>query len=211
MILAHLAAAGVRLSARRPGEAAFLIQDRVGGGSPHDAGPAQGGDSSTTDGAGLGALLAALGGLVGAVGVGGAHRGTAGAARSYLEARRAAAFAGRLARPVVRHDDLGLLALLAEEGDGRAMETLVDDWLGALLAHDAGRRHGLLPTLAAYLDAGAAQQATADALGIHVSTLKYRLGRIEAVTGRDLSAPDIRFQLQVALSARRTLSVLADR
>jgi DNA-binding PucR family transcriptional regulator len=41
-----------------------------------------------------------------------------------------------------------------------------------------------------------------------VSTLKYRLGRIGAVTGRDLSRPDVRFQLQVALTAHRTLSVL---
>jgi hypothetical protein len=104
------------------------------------------------------------------------------------------------------------------------MADLVAEWLGPLLAHDAasggsrrpGRgdtprppgRQGLLPTLAAYLDAGAAQQATADALGVHVSTLKYRLGRIEAVTGRDLSAPAVRFQLQVALAAHRTLSVL---
>jgi DNA-binding PucR family transcriptional regulator len=88
------------------------------------------------------------------------------------------------------------------------MGELVTEWLGPLLAHDRGRRPKLLPTLAAYLDAGAAQQATADALGIHVSTLKYRLGRIAAVTGRDLTQPDVRFQLQVALTAHRTLSVL---
>jgi DNA-binding PucR family transcriptional regulator len=67
-----------------------------------------------------------------------------------------------------------------------------------------------MPTLAAYLDAGGAQQATADTLGVHVSTLKYRLGRIEAVTGHDLSVPDVRFQLQVALAVQRTLSVLPD-
>jgi DNA-binding PucR family transcriptional regulator len=90
------------------------------------------------------------------------------------------------------------------------MADLVDEWLGPLLVHDEGRRQKLLPTLAAYLDAGAAQQATADALGVHVSTLKYRLGRIEAVAGRALSRPDIRFQLQVALAAHRTLSALQD-
>jgi DNA-binding PucR family transcriptional regulator len=88
------------------------------------------------------------------------------------------------------------------------MADLVAEWLGPLLAHDGQRRQRLLPTLAAYLDAGAAQQTTADALGVHVSTLKYRLGRIAEVTGRDLSAPDVRFQLQVALAAHRTLSVL---
>ena len=93
-------------------------------------------------------------------------------------------------------------------GDPEAMAGFVDEWLGPLLAHDQRRSQKLLPTLAAYLDAGAAQQATADALGVHVSTLKYRLGRIEAVAGRSLSDPDVRFQLQVALTAQRTLAVL---
>ena len=196
---AELAGRGIRLAARRPGETAVVV----------------------ADGTGLDDLLAAIGRRSGAggaepadttaaIGIGGAHPGAPGAALSYREARRAAAFAERLGRPVLRHDDLGLFSLLADSGDPNAMADLVDEWLGPLLAHDEGRRQKLLPTLAAYLDAGAAQQATADALGVHVSTLKYRLGRIEAVAGRALSRPDIRFQLQVALAAHRTLSALQD-
>jgi hypothetical protein len=178
-----LADQGIRLVATVSGEAAFV----VAADTDLDAFPA--GDGRT-------------------VGVGRAHTGVAGAVRSYAEARRAADFAARLDRPVLRHEDLGLFGLLAEGGDPGPMADLVAEWLGPLLAHDEGRRQTLLPTLAAYLDAGAAQQATADGLGIHVSTLKYRLGRIGAVTGRDLSRPDVRFQLQVALTAHRTLSVL---
>jgi hypothetical protein len=196
---AELAGRGIPLAARRPGETAVVV----------------------ADGTGLDDLLAAIGHRFGAagaepadtpaaIGIGRAHAGAAGAARSYREARRAATFAGRLGRPVLRHDDLGLFVLLADSGDPNALADLVDEWLGPLLAHDEGRRQKLLPTLAAYLDAGAAQQATADALGVHVSTLKYRLGRIEAVAGRALSRPDIRFQLQVALAAHRTLSALQD-
>ena len=152
----------------------------------------------------------ALAGLTGAIGIGRAHSGPAGAARSYEEARQAAGFAATLDRPVLRHEDLGLLALLADGGDPVAMARLVTEWLGPLLAHDEGRRprQQLLATLAAYLDAGAAQQATADALGVHVSTLKYRLGRLEEILGRDLARPDTRFQLQVALTAHRTLTLL---
>jgi DNA-binding PucR family transcriptional regulator len=142
------------------------------------------------------------------IGVGRARTGAEGAARSYAEARRAADFAERLGRPVLRHEELGLFSLLADGGDAEAMADFVDEWLGLLLDHDERRSQKLLPTLAAYLDAGAAQQATADTLGIHVSTLKYRLGRIEAVTGRPLSEPDVRFQLQVAMAAQRTLTVL---
>jgi hypothetical protein len=182
---ADLAARGIRLAARRPGETAVVVAD----------GPA------------LDELLATIqvAGTTATVGIGRAHTGPAGPARSYREARRAATFAERLGRPALRHDELGLFSLLADNGDPDAMADLVEEWLGPLLAHDDGRRQKLLPTLAAYLDAGAAQQATADALGVHVSTLKYRLGRIEAVTGRALSRPDIRFQLQVALAAHRTL------
>jgi hypothetical protein len=185
-VSAELAGLGVNLVAVGPGEIAFLAGD----GDPVDA---------------VVARLEAAGRFVG---VGRAHTGAAGAARSYGEARQAADFAAALDRPVLRHKDLGLFSLLAGGGDPGPMAELVTEWLGPLLAHDRSRRPKLLPTLAAYLDAGAAQQATADALGIHVSTLKYRLGRIAAVTGRDLAQPDVRFQLQVALTAHRTLSVL---
>jgi hypothetical protein len=181
-----LAAAGIRLVAGRAGEVGFLA-----------------GDDDALD-----SVLAGLGRPGRFIGVGRAHTGAAGAARSYAEARRAADFAAGLDRPVLRHEDLGLFSLLADDGDPDPLADLVAEWLGPLLAHDAGRRQTLLPTLAAYLDSGAAQQATADALGVHVSTLKYRLGRIGEVLGRDLSAPDVRFQLQVALAAHRTLSVL---
>ena len=100
------------------------------------------------------------------------------------------------------HEDL---QRLAGKHSGRC---LAAEWLGPLVAHDERRSQKLLPTLAAYLDAGAAQQATADALGVHVSTLKYRLGRLGEILGRDLGRPETRFQLQVALSAHRTLTVL---
>lgn len=198
-----LAARRIRLVASRPGEIAFVV----------DAGTFEAGtfeDGTFSDGA-----LENLGGPDPAggertVGVGRARIGADGAARSYAEACTAADFARRLGRPVLRHEDLGLFSLLAEGGDRAAMTSFVAEWLGKLLTHDERRSQQLLPTLAAFLDAGAAQQATADTLGVHVSTLKYRLGRIEAVTGRDLSAPDVRFQLQVALAAHRTLSVLQD-
>jgi len=180
---AALAGRGIRLASARPGETALLLPDAPG-------------------------LDAALAGLGRAVGVGRAGTGAAAAARSYAEARQAAGFAAGLGRPVVRHDDLGLLSLLADGGDPSALRALVAEWLGPLLAHDGRRRPKLVPTLAAWLDAGAAQQDCADALGVHVSTLKYRLGRIGDILGRDLASPGVRFQLQVALAARRTLDAL---
>jgi hypothetical protein len=182
---AELAQHGVTLATARGGESAFVVAD-----GPH-----------------VDRLVAALGDTGRTVGAGRARSGAAGPARSYAEARRAADFAAALGRPAARHEDLGLFALLADGGDPAALADLVAEWLGPLLAHDRRRRAALLPTLAAFLDSGAAQQATADTLGVHVSTLKYRLARIGEILGRDITAPDIRFQLQVALAAQRTLAV----
>ncbi|MGH8972006.1 MAG: PucR family transcriptional regulator, partial [Acidimicrobiia bacterium] len=146
-----------------------------------------------------------------AAGVGRVAGGAGDIPRSYADARQAAALAAGLGRAYLCSDDLGLFRLLAADGDRRAMDELAEEWLGALATHDESRARGgdLLATLAAYLDAGANQLATASALGIHVSTLKYRLRRIEEISGRSLADPDHRFGLQVALHVRRTLEVLS--
>jgi hypothetical protein len=184
-----LAAHGVHLVTSRSGEVAFLAA-----GAPQ-----------------LDGVLAAVAGDGRTAGVGRPTGGVDDVPRSYDDARQAAALAAGLGRPALRHDDLGLFRLLAAGGDPRRMEDLAEEWLGALAAHDRSRARGgdLVATLAAYLDAGANQLATAEALGVHVSTLKYRLRRIEEVSGRSLSDPDHRFHLQVALHVRRTLEVLS--
>jgi hypothetical protein len=50
--------------------------------------------------------------------------------------------------------------------------------------------------------------STAPALNVHRNTLKYRLQRIEQITGNDLSDPDTTCNLQLATRARNTLSAL---
>ena len=50
--------------------------------------------------------------------------------------------------------------------------------------------------------------ASANALSVHRSTLKYRLNRIRQVSGYDLSLPDNQFNLQLATRAWRTLQAL---
>ena len=50
--------------------------------------------------------------------------------------------------------------------------------------------------------------ASAKALSVHRSTLKYRLNRIRQVSGYKLSLPDNRFNLQLAIRALRTLQAM---
>lgn len=138
--------------------------------------------------------------------VGGPASGAAECARSYLEARQALVVGAE--RGAVCFDDLGILRLLGAGADMAAVEAFVEEWLGPLLAYDGSRGVDLVPTLMAFLDCGANYAASAEALRIHVSTLRYRLGRMVEITGRDLTDPETRFQFQLALRARRSLDVL---
>jgi sugar diacid utilization regulator len=105
-------------------------------------------------------------------------------------------------------DNLGIYKILATAGDTSAMDRFVTEWLGPLIDYDAEHGAPLVLTLSEYLDCGGNYDASAKALSIHRSTLKYRLQRIRQVSGHDLGLPDVQFNLQVATNAWRTLQVL---
>ena len=107
-------------------------------------------------------------------------------------------------------DSLGIYKILATAGDTSAMERFVTEWLGALIDYDAEHGTPLVLTLSEYLDCGGSYDASAKALSVHRSTLKYRLKRIRQVSGHDLGLPDVQFNLQVATHAWRTLQALRE-
>ena len=145
------------------------------------------------------------------VGVGGACASPGEFPRSYRQARLALRLAesGAFTGPVVRHDDLGVYRLLAEAADPGSVDEFVRQWIGPLLDYDARRGSDLVATLARHLDCGGNYDATAAALGLGRSTVRYRLGRIRQLTGHDLGDPDVRFQLQLATRAWTTVRALA--
>jgi DNA-binding PucR family transcriptional regulator len=67
----------------------------------------------------------------------------------------------------------------------------------------------MVKTLGAFLERGGNYDATTQALGVHRSTLKYRLHRIEEISGHDLAQPDVRFNLQLAIRAAESLRALS--
>lgn len=114
--------------------------------------------------------------------------------------------AGALAGPVVACsvvDDLGLFGLLYPLWGHPALDQFLTSILQPLIDYDARRHSLLIDTLDAYLSHGGALAEAADDLGIHRNTLSYRLQRIRDLTGRDISNPQHRLMLQVALLARR--------
>ena len=58
--------------------------------------------------------------------------------------------------------------------------------LGPVLDHDARTNAGLQETLEAFLDCSGSWTRTAQQLHLHVNTVRYRIGRVEQLTGRDL-------------------------
>ncbi|KAA9111400.1 PucR family transcriptional regulator [Microbacterium rhizomatis] len=144
----------------------------------------------------------------GTIGVGGRCT-TAELARSFAEATTALNVRVRShpAYGLSSHDDLGLLRILNSSDGGVELGLYLDKWLGELVRHDRDHHSELVHTLTVYLDSGGNYDRTADGLMVHRSTLRYRLRRIREVTGRDLTDPDSRLNLHIAVRARAALGV----
>jgi DNA-binding PucR family transcriptional regulator len=135
------------------------------------------------------------------VGVGAPCRSASDVARGFRQARRAIEVGRRFGRrgEVVEFAALGLYRLLFHITDRTELDAYVEQVLGPLLAYDRRHHTELVRTLATYLEHNSAVQATARALTIHVNTASYRLQRIEAISGLDLSQAEDRLQARVAL------------
>lgn len=90
------------------------------------------------------------------------------------------------------YDDLGIYALLYEKRDQDQLADFAERWLGPLRAQAE-----LATTLRVLLETGG-PSAAAGALFVHISTLKYRLRKIESILGVDLSDPEVCFNLRLA-------------
>ncbi|HWT98545.1 MAG TPA: helix-turn-helix domain-containing protein [Terriglobales bacterium] len=127
----------------------------------------------------------------------------------YRDARRECDRLLQLALRVGRHGivdsgDFGPLARLIAVADAQALRGFVEETLGAVESYDRQHDGNLLATLDRFLSNSGRYQATADALGIHVTTLRYRLQRLADLFGLDLEDPDTRTSLIVALRVRST-------
>jgi DNA-binding PucR family transcriptional regulator len=70
-----------------------------------------------------------------------------------------------------------------------------------LVRHDQEGGKSYLETLKAYLDAGGSIPVAAAALGVHVNTLRYRLDRVQEVSGLNLKDPKERLVIALQLLA----------
>ena len=71
-----------------------------------------------------------------------------------------------------------------------------------MIEHDKRYNSQLLATLTAFLDCDGSWVRTAELTHLHLNTVRYRIGRIEELTGRDLGSTADRVDLYLALKLR---------
>jgi DNA-binding PucR family transcriptional regulator len=79
------------------------------------------------------------------------------------------------------------------------LRSLRERLLGPLREYDERRGAELMITLKAFLACDGSWSACASRMYVHVNTVRYRIGRIEALTGRDLSVLADRVDFFLAL------------
>ncbi|HEX2161253.1 MAG TPA: PucR family transcriptional regulator ligand-binding domain-containing protein [Thermoleophilaceae bacterium] len=129
--------------------------------------------------------------------------------RSFHEARcalEATGFANGAAPDVASHEDLGAFRLLLAVQDDDALRVYTESVLGPL--EDGGGEYGdeLLRSLEAFIEQNGQWEKAARQLYCHRHTLRYRIKRIEDLTGRDLKSARDRIELWLALRARELIA-----
>ncbi|MFG3254919.1 PucR family transcriptional regulator [Streptomyces sp. NPDC048172] len=126
------------------------------------------------------------------------------AAAALRATRHIAEAAGSLAgppRPYYRSADVRLRGLLSLMYDDPRVQAFAESELDRLLAHDAEHGGGLVDLLREFLAAGGNKSDLARRTHVSRPVLYKRLARIERLLGADLTDPETRTSLAVALLA----------
>jgi PucR family transcriptional regulator, purine catabolism regulatory protein len=129
--------------------------------------------------------------------------------RTFHEARcalEAAVLANGSSPPVASYRDLGAFQLLLSLQDDDALRLYCDSVLGPL--EDASGEYGdeLIRSLEAFIEQNGQWERAARELYCHRHTLRYRIRRVEQLTGRDLSNARDRIEFWLALRARELVT-----
>jgi hypothetical protein len=118
-----------------------------------------------------------------------------------------ARFAHRVARSsgtpvsVVTSDEVASHVLLLATVPDDVRRTYAQRVLGTVLEHDQRTGTELIATLQEFLDWSGSWSRTAESLHLHVNTVRYRIERVEQLTGRDLSSLEDRVDVFLALKS----------
>jgi sugar diacid utilization regulator len=115
------------------------------------------------------------------------------------------------AAAVVEYDTLGSLRFLLDAPDLRNAAEVAREPLAALIDHDAHHRTPLLQTTRAFVECGGHYGRTAERCFVAVSTLKYRIRKVEGLLGAHPADPDLAFRLSLAFKVQDLLTAAGPR
>ncbi|PZS14637.1 MAG: PucR family transcriptional regulator [Pseudonocardiales bacterium] len=119
---------------------------------------------------------------------------------AYDQARKSVLVGRRMRGPgaVAHFDSLGVHRLLSLVSDAEELRSFASDVLGSL-AGDTGEAIDLRLTLQTLLDTNCNVAETARALHFHYNTLRYRIGKLEAIVGPFVRDANLRLDIALAL------------
>ncbi|MGI8727141.1 MAG: PucR family transcriptional regulator [Solirubrobacterales bacterium] len=129
--------------------------------------------------------------------------------RSFHEARcalAATAMANGSAPEVASHRDLGAFTLLLSVQDDDALRAYAGSLLDPITDGEGSYGGELVRSLEAFIENNGQWERAARELYCHRHTLRYRVRRIEELTGRDLSSARDRIEFWLALRAKELVS-----
>ncbi|PZG11551.1 PucR family transcriptional regulator [Nonomuraea aridisoli] len=133
------------------------------------------------------------------VGLSGALTGAAALKGGVEESGHARRLAEARGGGVVTSDEIYTHALLLATVPGDVRRSFADRLLSPLLDYDRRHQSDLVRTLGVFLDCAGSWHACAEQLHVHVNTVRYRIRRIEELTGRNLSTMADRVDFFLAL------------
>jgi purine catabolism regulator len=141
------------------------------------------------------------------VGIGRPHRQLIDLRQSYYEASYAIKIRKLKgeSRVIASFDDLGSYGLLLGLQDTLSLEVFYDSVLGKLQEYDEQNSSDLVKSLACFLEANGHWGDAAEKLYVHRHTLRYRMKRVEEITGRDLNQSQDRMEFWLALKAKELI------
>lgn len=128
------------------------------------------------------------------------------AGKSYREASYALTVCRMEGRAMADFRALGTYRLLLSLQEPDALRAFADSVLAALDRYDEEHGGELVPSLWAFLDHNARWESAASELYVHRHTLRYRMRKVEELTGRDLGSAHDRMEFWLALRARDLLA-----
>ena len=128
------------------------------------------------------------------------------AGRSLREARYALQVCRLEGWDAAGFGDLGTYRLLLSMADPDALRAFADSMLAPLDVYDHDHGGELQSSLRAFLQHNARWETAAGELFVHRHTLRYRMRKVEELTGRDLSSSFDRMEFWLALRARELLA-----